>query len=622
MRRAGRSYVATAVALGILTLSGCAADTDLGDGSRKLAAGEDWGDATKYPEIGGAYHALLPLSGSCTFANGVVTVSLGTTAQTVIIGSRAVDSAILINDATCDTAAVPPVAATKTTMKRLVVSGNATATADIVILDFLGGMFAKGVASATAGGIAIDLGSDLGDELRIRGTTGNDAFYMGVEGLSFDTDAYRDISVTGTLDMVTVATADGNDVFLASNVPPTRGVTGSASQKLTLNGGLGNDTIVGGAAVDLIYGDEGNDDLNGGVGAAVDDNIFGEEGNDILSQSDTIDGNDALDCGADVDVVSYAARTNQIIATVAGTGGEGAEADVINVNCEGLAGGKGHDKLVGDAGDNTLSGNDGNDTLIGLDGNDTLNGGNGNDTFVESHGAGTTVAAADGTVGLVGPLTADNGGDTFNGNAGTDVVDYSARAAALEVTMDGAAADDGLAGEEDNVKADVENIVGGAGDDDITGNALSNVLVGGAGKDSLNGAAGDDFFSEGTGPSGGDTFIGGAGLDTLDYSARLAGVTVTMGDDTANDGEGGATEGDNCKGDVENIWGSDQVDTITGNNLDNIIDGKDGNDTLNGGPGNDRVDGGDPADDNDLDCGPGTDIGINNGTGSRTDCEV
>ena len=60
------------------------------------------------------------------------------------------------------------------------------------------------------------------------------------------------------------------------------------------------------------------------------------------------------------------------------------------------------------------------------------------------------------------------------------------------VNNDGGAACDGTTGAFDDVHTDVENVIGGFGNDTITGNSDNNVLGGGAGNDSLNGGGGDD----------------------------------------------------------------------------------------------------------------------------------
>ena len=52
--------------------------------------------------------------------------------------------------------------------------------------------------------------------------------------------------------------------------------------------------------------------------------------------------------------------------------------------------------------------------------------------------------------------------------------------------------------------AGVENVLGGAGDDGITGDGQANFLLGGAGNDLIRAGAGDD------------TMIGGTGQDTLE----------------------------------------------------------------------------------------------------------
>ena len=149
------------------------------------------------------------------------------------------------------------------------------------------------------------------------------------------------------------------------------------------------------------------------------------------------------------------------------------------------------------------SGGAGDDVLRGGAGADTLNGDAGDDRFDEE--------------------TTSNGGDVINGGAGDhDLVDYSARTAALTVTMDGVAANDGETGETDNVKSDVEDIIGGTVADTITGNASNNKIKGGDGNDVLSGGAGDDVFDQGAAADGNDTITGGTGADTIDYSARVA----------------------------------------------------------------------------------------------------
>jgi hypothetical protein len=89
----------------------------------------------------------------------------------------------------------------------------------------------------------------------------------------------------------------------------------------SINGGGGNDTIMGGAEQDVISGDGGDDYINGGAG---NDSIRGQAGNDTLIGGD---GNDFLD------------------------------------------GRRGRDDLEGDAGNDTLQDPFGPDTVLGGAGN-------------------------------------------------------------------------------------------------------------------------------------------------------------------------------------------------------------------------------------------------------------
>jgi Ca2+-binding RTX toxin-like protein len=95
-----------------------------------------------------------------------------------------------------------------------------------------------------------------------------------------------------------------------------------------------------------------------------------------------------------------------------------------------------------------------------------------------------------------------------------------------------------------------------------------------------------------------------------------------MFDDLDNDGDVAANERDDIRADVENLLAGAGNDEITGNALNNAIEGRIGNDILRGGEGDDQLDGNDAAA-NVLECGGGTDIALNAGTGSYArDCEI
>ena len=72
--------------------------------------------------------------------------------------------------------------------------------------------------------------------------------------------------------------------------------------------------------------------------------------------------------------------------------------------------------------------------------------------------------------------TKDDGPDTLSGGSGVDAVDYSTRTTGVTVTLGGGPANDGEAGEDDSVGADVEGVLGGAGDDILIGDDLANAL--------------------------------------------------------------------------------------------------------------------------------------------------
>ena len=134
--------------------------------------------------------------------------------------------------------------------------------------------------------------------------------------------------------------------------------------------------------------------------------------------------------------------------------------------------------------------------------------------------------------------------------------------------------------------AEIEDYTAGTGNDDITGNGLSNLLKGGAGNDTMEGGAGNDTL---TGGAGSDVLSGGSGRDKADYGPlAAAGLTVDLQLSHRNTGE---AAGDTYAS-VEDLGGTAFADDLRGNNADNLIIGGDGHDLIHGRNGEDTLEGG------------------------------
>jgi Ca2+-binding RTX toxin-like protein len=243
-----------------------------------------------------------------------------------------------------------------------------------------------------------------------------------------------------------------------------------------------------------------------------------------------------------------------------------------------VSGGPGNDTLSGQANTATggvdftgtlvLYGAAGNDTLTPGASTSTLYGNDGNDTFL----MGTYVAADQ---------------VACYGGAGTDTIDFRNRAltGALRVFMDavpgaGGTAS-GQAGENLLVGKDIEVLWASDNGDTITGSTAGCTLHGGVGDDT--------FVANATTSTGVDTYIGGAGTDTVDYSARSANLIIYLdGKHTS----GQANEKTVISADIENATGGSGDDTLYGNSLANVLRGGPGNDVLYGFDGDDTLIGG------------------------------
>jgi Ca2+-binding RTX toxin-like protein len=614
----GTRYLIPALLVGSGILAACASDDPSQSQGATAEESDDWGDPGLYPELGGKYaQELTAFSGTCGWDSTNATVTLtSSTSQTAIIGVRAADGVFLVNGALCNGTKI-----VGKSIKNVVFKSSAGAN-ETLIVDYIGGLFAP--STSTKVGIDVQFAATGTKAVKVRGTSAADNFAFGTgssgPGLQTAKDAYPDlvVSTNGASASYSFSLAGGNDLF-TTVADSSRGITTAWGTNLVVFGGEGNDSLVGGTGSDTLRGGAGSDTIIGGLGG---DSLYGDQGNDYISMTSATDGADYVDCGTDggtgveIDYAYYAQRTHGLSLSLDNTANDGftGEGDNVQSTCEVLYAGSGNDTLLGV--DNSaltyfghmIMGGAGDDSINAQGGVDTVNGGAGNDTFFE------------GTVG--------NGSDVFVGGDGTDLLDYSSRSAPLTVSMNGTAADDGLASEGDNVKADVEDIIGGSGNDVITGNDGDNRIIGGLGNDSLIGGKGNDTFHEGTVTSGSDAFVGGDGFDVLDYSSRSAAITVSMGqwsnvggttvDVGGNDGLSG--EGDTCGSDIESAIGGSATDLILGNALDNTLEGGSSADTIYGFEGSDIIDPGGQADS--IDCGGGDDILMNSSGSTTSNCEL
>jgi Ca2+-binding RTX toxin-like protein len=254
----------------------------------------------------------------------------------------------------------------------------------------------------------------------------------------------------------------------------------------------------------------------------------------------------------------------------------------VGVHSAHLDGGPGNDLISGATSDTTEIGGAGNDTLISSFGLDLLIGGAGADSLYGGSSNDVLVGGA--------------GADYLAGGDDVDTVSYADHVYAVKADLDAAAhddggAEDGILGVRDTIGAGVENITGGSGADQLTGNALDNALSGGPGADQLSGLGGNDSLLGGTGA---DRMSGGTGVDEVSYADHPAAVTVDI-DGSSDDGnvsDGFLGVRDNVVTDVENLTGGPGNDKLTGSSANNIMDGRAGADAVIGGGGSDHLLGG------------------------------
>lgn len=483
--------------------------------------------------------------------------------------------------------------------------------------------------------------SSLGNDTIVEGTvwsTGNDT--LDFSAAKFNVGVTIDLSVTGSAQ---TAIHDGAATLLTLTLPSgdaIENVVGTSTDDVLTGNSRSND-LAGGGGHDEINGGAGDDRLSGGAG---NDTLSGGAGNDTYWYAETSFGNDSLtDSAGDSDTLDFSSFTRPVTLSLGNTATQTIEgASQLNLTSatafENLLGTRFKDVLTGNSLDNLLSGGGGDDSLNGAAGNDRLVGGAGNDTFVFTGTAlGNDVIVEDAArdtdtldfgnlggnvaielkltspqeigAGLLGlALSSSTGIENVIGSAYDDVITGNSRnnvfygGAGNDTLGDpscgcGGASQDTLYGGDGNDTlygyGGADQLHGGAGDDVLFGGDGDDSLAGDEGDDELNGELGNDTYAFAGSGLGLDTVIelSNAGSDTLDLSRlSIEGGNISLAITNANQTINGNLSL-SLSENLENVVGTPGNDVIVGNDLANVLVGNEGNDQLFGGDGNDLLSG-------------------------------
>lgn len=381
-------------------------------------------------------------------------------------------------------------------------------------------------------------------------------------GTGIDMVFYSDSSVGVTINLLTGrgfgGTAEGDTFVNVENVwgSSFNDVIFGNDGANELRGNDGSDVLKGGGGADTIDGGSGNDTLTGNYGADV---LVGGSGEDTADYSQSFDPYTATG-GVTVNLwMNY------------GLDGE-AEGDTFN-SIENVTGSLYTDFIYGNFVANGLRGGSGDDRLYGYDGNDHLDGGDGNDLLVGGPDADTIIGGAgrdylDGGTG-VDSMIGGMGDDRYNVDDAGDVVvettgeGYDVISASTSYTLSATAEIEYMGTTGSNGTAAL-NFTGNDFGQSIAGNEGSNVLQGLGGDDSLDGDGGFDRLFGGDGADvligrrGPDDLIGGAGADQFVYHETLE-TGITAGSfDVIHDFS-------RAEGDLINVSQWDSNDLVAGN---------------------------------------------------------
>jgi Ca2+-binding RTX toxin-like protein len=324
-------------------------------------------------------------------------------------------------------------------------------------------------------------------------------------------------------------------------------------RKPPIYGTDGDDTITGTACDDEISGGNGNDHIDGRGG---DDAIYGGDGDDTINAGE---GDDVIYGGNGSDTI-YGGAGNDYI-----SGGNGNDTLFGGLGNDIIEGGAGHDTMHGDAGDDVLVGDGGRDVIFDGAGKDRVDAGTGNDTVIAAK---------------------DAANDIFDGGDGTNKLSYASADAAVVFDLSHATVTGADIGHDQAVNFQV--LEGGDGNDvfrtQLSSGTAADTVIRHApqvyvpetdgtvvtqhaplvyvpehhdseARASLDGtqvygpSSANDAVSHADGNAAsetavshadqGNSYLGGAGYDTIDYSAATQAIVIDLEHGTVQGAEVG-----------------------------------------------------------------------------------
>jgi Ca2+-binding RTX toxin-like protein len=365
--------------------------------------------------------------------------------------------------------------------------------------------------------------------LRVLGTEGNDAIALrlaagnpAVVQVDLGDNGSADFSFPrAAIDSISIRARGGNDRV---RIDDTNG-TFTDLIPTTIDGGRGNDTIIGGAGAETLNGGPGNDSIDGKGGSDVsnlgpgDDSFVWDpgDGSDSIEGADGTDtlvfngaaASETVDLSANGDRLRFFRSPANITMDTHGVEGVdfnalgGADTvtvndltgtDVKNVNVD----------LAGTLGGSTGDGQTDRVVVNGTPLNDAI--------AVAGDASGITVSGVQAQVAIQHQEPTDQ--LFVQGLGGDDAISATGLAAgAASEFLEGGDGNDTIAG-----GPGAETLLGGNGNDSIDGNG---------GNDSANLGAGDDTFIWNPG-DGSDTIEGEDGRDTMVFNGAAASETVDL----------------------------------------------------------------------------------------------